>query len=79
MTPRPNTSQTTVSKADTSKLDASTTVVVSRNDAALARDLIKFAISELRFTIETAEQRKHVPHGLRAYTDEATALLTRLQ
>lgn len=48
-------------------------------DLALLRELVRYAIEEIGFTIETAQQRRHVPEGLRAYRAEATTLLKRLQ
>lgn len=58
--------------------DKDVDVLLPAADVALARELIRYAIEEIGFTIETAEQRKHMPEGLRAYAREATALLRKL-
>lgn len=48
------------------------------SDIALALELVQFAVEEIHHTIVMAEQRNHVPHGLREYADDAARLLTRL-
>jgi len=80
----------TARKAHTSNADASTTdicaahtvggsITLTSNDAEFARELIQFAVEELRAIIEMAYQRRHVPLGMRAYVADATALLARMQ
>lgn len=79
MNPRPNRSQPAVSKADIVDSHISRDVVVRGIDISLTRDLVRFAVEQIHHTIEMAEQRNHIPHGLRTYAAHAVALLARLQ
>jgi hypothetical protein len=54
-------------------------VTLDSTDVALAIDLIQYAIEEIAHTIEMAEQRRHIPHGLKDYRLSAVALITRLR
>lgn len=62
-----------------SNLNNRSNVTLTADDASLARELIQFAVEELREIVMMAEQRRHEPLGMRAYVDSAVALLARMQ
>jgi hypothetical protein len=53
-------------------------VTLTADETALTLELVRYAIEELSHTIEMAEQRRHMPVGLRAYRADALLLMARL-